>query len=82
MKGENKKNWEFHGFASNPHKSYEAGKKGSVLATQASVKEATTPNASNQESSGSSSDKNKSKQNKSWQNPKGNSDKKKGSSED
>ena len=52
MKGQKNTNWEFHGFASNPQKSYEAGKKGSVLATQASLKEAESHQASHESSSG------------------------------
>ncbi|MEJ8801029.1 hypothetical protein [Pontibacter sp. H249] len=35
MKGQKNTNWEFHGFASNPQKSFEDGKKGNRLAVQA-----------------------------------------------
>ena len=37
MKGQKNTNWEFHGFASNPQKSFEDGKKGNRLAVQASL---------------------------------------------
>ena len=37
MKGQKNTNWEFHGFASNPQKSFEDGKKGDRLAVQASL---------------------------------------------
>ncbi|WP_439881295.1 hypothetical protein ACSX1A_19405 [Pontibacter sp. MBLB2868] len=65
MKGE-KTNWEFHGFASNPQKSYEAGKKGSILATQASLKDATTPHAESK-TTAKASNQGKSSQSKGWQ---------------
>ncbi|GAB3199023.1 hypothetical protein ABID22_001844 [Pontibacter aydingkolensis] len=37
MKGQKNSNLEFHGFASNPAKSFEDGKKGNRLAVQASL---------------------------------------------
>ncbi len=37
MKGQKNTNLEFHGFASNPAKSFEDGKKGNRLAVQASL---------------------------------------------
>jgi hypothetical protein len=67
MKGE-KTNWEFHGFSSNPQKSYEAGKKGSVLATQASLKDVSSPSAEAKSTSKVSSQSSKA-QGKGWQNP-------------
>ena len=38
MKNDKNKSMEFHGFSSNPQKSFEAGKKGSRLAVEASLK--------------------------------------------
>ncbi|MFD2512887.1 hypothetical protein ACFSRY_03350 [Pontibacter locisalis] len=67
MKGE-RTNWEFHGFSSNPQKSYDAGKKGSVLATQASLKDATNPSAETKTAS-KVSNQNKPTQGRGWQSP-------------
>ncbi|RIJ36739.1 hypothetical protein [Pontibacter oryzae] len=68
MKGEKNKNWEFNGFASNPEKSYEAGKKGSRLAVEASLRN-TTPQAQNTESKSVAkpSAQNKNESGKGWQ---------------
>lgn len=38
MKNEKNKTAEFHGFSSNPEKSFEAGKKGSRLAVEATIR--------------------------------------------
>ncbi|MBC5992889.1 hypothetical protein [Pontibacter cellulosilyticus] len=66
MKGQKNTNWEFHGFASNPQKSFEDGKKGDRLAVQASLDksrstaETTSGNLGRQQS--------KSSQGKGWSN--------------
>ena len=70
MKGQKNSNWEFHGFSSNPEKSYTAGKKGSVLATQASLNQIT--NSSNEaKDTSKTSPQSKTAQGKNWQNPRG-----------
>jgi hypothetical protein len=70
MKGQKNSSWEFHGFSSNPEKSYASGKKGSVLATQASLKQSTNP-TSEASSTSKATSQNKSAQGKNWQNPQG-----------
>lgn len=80
MKGE-RTNWEFHGFTSNPQKSYEAGKKGSVLATQASLQDATHA----EKTASKVSNQNKPTQGKGWHSPRAGANdagKKKASSEE
>ncbi len=72
MKGQKNSNWEFHGFSSNPEKSYTAGKKGSVLATQASLNQISNPTNETKDTSKASTQ-NKSSQGKNWQNPRGSS---------
>ncbi|WP_299755838.1 hypothetical protein [uncultured Pontibacter sp.] len=70
MKGEKNKNWEFHGFASNPEKSFEAGKKGSRLAVEASIRNSNNnpqnPSAQSRTAS-KTSNQNKPTQGKGWQ---------------
>jgi hypothetical protein len=84
MKGQKNSSWEFHGFSSNPEKSYASGKKGSVLATQASLKQITNPTSEAKDTSKASTQ-NKSSQGKNWQNPRGSANEskaKKGSAEE
>ncbi|AKD03120.1 hypothetical protein POKO110462_05005 [Pontibacter korlensis] len=70
MKGEKNKNLEFHGFASNPEKSFEAGKKGNRLAIENSLRNSNNnpnnPNAQNQTAS-KVGNQNKPTQGKGWQ---------------
>ncbi|ARS37369.1 hypothetical protein [Pontibacter actiniarum] len=70
MKGEKNKHTEFHGFASNPEKSFEAGKKGSRLAVEASLRNSNNnprnPNAQTQTAS-KTGNQNKPTQGKGWQ---------------
>lgn len=68
MKGE-KKSWEFHGFSSNPQKSFEAGKKGNRLAVEASLRASQQPAAAagGSKSPNEGSIQNKPTQGKGWQ---------------
>ncbi|MCX2738463.1 hypothetical protein [Pontibacter anaerobius] len=71
MKGQKNNSWEFHGFSSNPEKSFEAGKKGSRLAVEASLRkiENNPQNPSAQAKTASkTSNQNKPTQGKGWQN--------------
>ncbi|TPE44852.1 hypothetical protein [Pontibacter mangrovi] len=70
MKDQKNRSWEFHGFASNPAKSFEAGKKGNRLAIENSLRNsnnnANNPTAENRTAS-KTSNQNKPTQGKGWQ---------------
>ncbi|OKL39008.1 hypothetical protein [Pontibacter flavimaris] len=73
MKDQKNRSWEFHGFASNPEKSFEAGKKGNRLAVENSLRNSNnTPNnpVAQDRTASKTSNQNKPSQGKGWQNMK------------
>lgn len=70
MKDQKKRSWEFHGFASNPEKSFEAGKKGNRLAIENSIRNSNnSPNnpMAEDRTASKTSNQNKPAQGKGWQ---------------
>lgn len=67
MKGESNKKWEFHGFASNPQKSYDAGRKGSRIAVEASLR-SITPQPKNSQPKPENKQSTQNKSGQGWQN--------------
>ncbi|WP_266203976.1 hypothetical protein [Pontibacter kalidii] len=77
MKDQKNRSWEFHGFASNPEKSFEAGKKGNRLAVENSLRNSNNnpnnPMAQNRTAS-KAGNQNKPSQGKGWQSVKAGSE--------
>ncbi|GAB3827043.1 hypothetical protein [Pontibacter rugosus] len=88
MKNEKNKSWEFNGFASNPEKSYEYGKKGSKLAVEASIRSMNNTGSNTQTKPAPSAEERNNHQGrpakggKGWQNVSDNANSKNGSSEE
>jgi hypothetical protein len=77
MKDQKKRSWEYHGFSSNPAKSFEAGKKGNRLAIENSIRNSNnTPNnpMSEDRTASKTSNQNKPAQGKGWQSVKAGSE--------